>query len=209
MQLNPFSAIQSAFQERGAQLVCKAVNHLLELEPTVKAHLSNHSGRTVLLKWEQIGMFPSGQQCLTMTEGSTLFPHQLTNDAVADVTVSLQAGLLQAANEERLRFIRIEGDALLAQDLSLVAKQLRWDAEHDLSRVIGGTAAHWVTHHGKKAATLFQQAVEQFKSTTADAVIHYPGWVVAQSDFAMHRAELLALKARIDALATRMTGLKR
>lgn len=209
MQPNPFSAIQSTFQERGAQLACKAVNHLLELEPTVKKHLSNHSGRTVLLKWEQIGIFPSGQQCLTMTEGSTLTPHQLANDAVVDVTVSLQAGLLNASSEERLRFIRIEGDALLAQDLSLVAKQLRWDAEHDLSRVIGGTAAHWVTNHGKKAATLFQQAAEQFKLTAAEAVAHYPGWAVAKSDLARHQIELAALKIRIDTLASRMIGLKR
>jgi ubiquinone biosynthesis accessory factor UbiJ len=209
MQSNPFLAIQSAFQARSAQLACAAINHLLNLEPTVQAHLKAHAGRSVLLRWEAMLMLPSGEQRFTIGEDLTLSTSDALSAESADVTVSLQAGLLQASSDERLRFIRIEGDALLAQDLSLIAKQLRWDAEHDLSRVIGGPAAHWVAANAQKGAKLFQHAVEQFKSNASDAVIHYPGWAVSANALQAHKAELIALKARIEALAARMTGAKR
>lgn len=209
MQSNPFLVIQNALQARGAQLACAAVNHLLNLEPTVQTHLKAHVGRSVLLRWEALLMLPSGEQKFTISEDLTLSASAESNVELPDVTVSLQAGLLQAASEERLRFIRIEGDALLAQDLSLVAKQLRWDAEHDLARVIGGPAAHWVSGNAQKAAEIFQLAVEQFNATTADAVIHYPGWVVSANALQAHKAELTAMKARIEALAARMAGAKR
>jgi ubiquinone biosynthesis accessory factor UbiJ len=209
MQSNPLLAIHSALQARGAQLVCAAMNHLLNLEPSVQAHLKAHAGRSVLLRWEALLMLPAGEQRFTIGEDLTLSASTALSLEPVDVTVSLQAGLLQASSEERLRFIRIEGDALLAQDLSLVAKQLRWDAEHDLSRVIGGPAAHWVSGNAQKAANTFQQAVEQCKVNASDAVIHYPGWVVGTAAMESHNAELSALKARIEALAARMVGAKR
>jgi ubiquinone biosynthesis accessory factor UbiJ len=209
MQSNPFLAIQSAFQARGAQLACAAVNHLLNLEPNVQAHLKAHVGRSVLLRWEAMLMLPMGEQRFTIDGDLTLRASVSSNTESADVTVSLQSGLLQATNEERLRFIRIEGDALLAQDLSIVAKQLRWDAEHDLAGVIGGPAAHWVSGNVQKAAKLFQQAVEQLKSNASEAVIHYPGWAVGAAALQSHKTELSALKVRIEALAARMAGAKR
>jgi ubiquinone biosynthesis accessory factor UbiJ len=208
MQSNPFLAIQSAFQARGAQLACAAVNHLLNLEPNVQAHLKAHAGRIVLLRWEAMLMLPMGEQRFTIDGDLTLRASVSSNTESADVTVSLQSGLLQATNEERLRFIRIEGDALLAQDLSIVAKQLRWDAEHDLAGVIGGPAAHWVSGNVQKAAKLFQQAVEHLKSNASEAVIHYPGWAVGAAALQSHKAELSALKVRIEALAARMAGAK-
>jgi ubiquinone biosynthesis accessory factor UbiJ len=208
MQSNPFLAIQSALQAQSVQLACKAINHLLTLEPTVRAHLSAHAGRTVLLRWEALLLFPAGEQLLKITDPLHLEP-SVNEQVTPDVTVSLQAGLVQAPAAERLRFIRIEGDALLAQDLSLVAKQLRWDAEHDLARVIGGVPAHWVVRNAAKAAAVFAQAVDAFKQSTHNAVLHYPGWVVGSADMAAHQSELHALKTRIEALEKRLAGVKR
>jgi ubiquinone biosynthesis accessory factor UbiJ len=207
MQSNPFIAIKSALQAQGVQLACQAVNHLLSLEPNVQAHLSAHAGCTVLLRWEALFMFPAGEQSLTVNRFLNLQANESTSIS-PDVTVTVLTGLLQAPAHERLRFIRIEGDALLAQDLSLVAKQLRWDAEHDLARVIGGVPAHWVVNNASKAVAVFVQAVDAFKQATQNAVLHYPGWVVGSSDMGSHRAELLALKTRIDALEKRLAGVK-
>jgi ubiquinone biosynthesis accessory factor UbiJ len=203
MQSNPFSVFQTAFQARGMQLACAAINHLLRLEPTVQAHLKAHTGRAVLLRWDSMLLAPAGQQGLRIDNDLQM---SLCNDAsaTADVTVSLQTGLLQAVASERLRFIRIEGDALLAQDLALIAKQLRWDAEHDLARVIGDVPAHWVASKAHKAAAVFEQAVAQFKTTATQAVIHYPGWVLGATDLQTHQVELTALKVRIDALVAGM-----
>jgi ubiquinone biosynthesis protein UbiJ len=152
---------------------------------------------------------PAGEQGFVIQADCALVPSSESNkDLPADVTVSLQAGLLQASVAECLRFIRIEGDALLAQDLSLIAKQLRWDAEHDLARVIGDVPAAWVAKNAKKAAALFEQAVEQFKATASRAMINHPGWVASAADMEQHRAELNALKQRIDSLASKLASVK-
>jgi ubiquinone biosynthesis protein UbiJ len=208
MQSNPFSAIQSAVQAQSVQLACRAINHLLKLEPTVQAHLKAHAGRTVLLRWESMLFVPTGEQSLVIGNDLYLNPMQAAENT-ADVTVTVLTGVLQAPASERLRFIRIEGDALLAQDLSLVTKQLRWDAEHDLANVIGGAPARWLVTNAAKAATLFEQAVEQMKNKAASVVTHYPGWAVGGEDMQSHRLELEALKTRIDALAKRIAGVAR
>ncbi len=208
MQSNPFLAIQQHFQARAAQLACRSLNHLLGLEPTVQAHLSAHAGRTVLLKWEVMMFAPAGEQAFTIDRALnlTLSSAELSP---ADVTITLSAGLLQAKHEERLRFIRIEGDALLAKDLSLVAHQLRWDGEHDLAKVVGDTPARWITRHAKLLASLFNQAVMQFKDSASNAVIHYPGWVVGVSELDRHQTDIQELKSRVDALSARLAGVKR
>jgi ubiquinone biosynthesis protein UbiJ len=191
------------------QLACKTVNHLLALEPSIQAYLKAHAQRTVLVRWEALMFAPAGEQGFEIQADCTLVPSSESGkDLPADVTVSLQAGLLQASAAERLRFIRIEGDALLAQDLSLIAKQLRWDAEHDLARVVGDVPAAWVSKNAQKAAALFEQAVEQLKTTASRAVIHYPGWVASAADMEQHRAELNALKQRIDSLALKLASTK-
>jgi ubiquinone biosynthesis accessory factor UbiJ len=212
MQSNPFFAIvgtaQALFQARCAQLTCVAINHLLTQEPSVQAHLAAHVGRKVLLRWEAMLAVPAGEQGFVVQNDLTLAP---CADDIANnnVTISLQTGLLTAVSPERLRFIRIEGDALFAQDLSLVAKQLRWDAEHDLAQVIGGAPANWVTSKAQQAVSVFRQSVEQFKSRASTAVIHYPGWAVAAADMKSHQIELVALKSRINSLTTRLAGVKR
>jgi ubiquinone biosynthesis accessory factor UbiJ len=208
MQSNPFLAVHSAVQARAAQLACAVVNHLLKQEPTVQAHLKAHVGRTVLLRWDAMLLAPAGAQSFAINTDWTISPN---SEAMidADVTVSLQAGLLTAAADQRLRHIRIEGDALLAQDLSTVAQRLRWDAEHDLANIVGGTPAHWITRNARTAVDLFRQAVEQLKLNASDTLIHYPGWVLGAAALQAHQAELMALKTRIDALAARLAGAKR
>jgi ubiquinone biosynthesis protein UbiJ len=159
--LNPLPAL---FQARAAVLGCTAINHLLHLEPLVQAHLKPHAGRTVLLRWEAMLFAPAGEQTLRINDDLTLAPCVENNPTKVDVTISIQSGILAAPADERLRFVRLEGDVFLAQDLSKVAKELRWDAEHDLARVVGDAPAYWIVHHAKKAALLLQGAAEELKA---------------------------------------------
>jgi ubiquinone biosynthesis accessory factor UbiJ len=159
--LNPLPAL---FQARTAELACTAVNHLLNLEPSVQAHLKPHAGRTVLLRWETLWLAPAGEQALRINDDLTLRPCVENNPTKVDVTISIQSGIVAASADERLRFVRLEGDVFLAQDLSKVAKELRWDAEHDLARVVGDAPAYWMVHNAKKAAVLLQGAVEELKA---------------------------------------------
>jgi ubiquinone biosynthesis accessory factor UbiJ len=159
--LNPLPAL---LQARAATVGCSAINHLLHLEPLVQAYLKPHAGRKVLLRWESLWFAPTGEQALRINDDLTLAPCVENNPTKVDVTISIQSGIVAAPADERLRFVRLEGDVFLAQDLSKVAKELRWDAEHDLARVVGDAPAYWIVHNAKKAALLLQGAAEELKS---------------------------------------------
>jgi ubiquinone biosynthesis protein UbiJ len=49
---------------------------------------------------------------------------------------------LAAGEEAAFREIEMQGDAELAQEVSFLARNLTWDIEEDLSRVVGDIAAH-------------------------------------------------------------------
>ncbi len=158
--LNPLPAL---LQARAVTVGCSAINHLLHLEPLVQAHLKSHARRTVLLRWESLWFAPAGEQALRINDDLTLSPCMENTPAKVDVTISIQSGIVAAPADERLRFVRLEGDVFLAQDLSKVAKELRWDAEHDLARVVGDAPAYWIVHNAKKAAVVLQDAAEALK----------------------------------------------
>jgi ubiquinone biosynthesis accessory factor UbiJ len=164
--------IQAQAQAHFARLGCAAVNHLLLLEPTVQAHLKPHAGRTVLLCWETLWLAPAGEQALRINEDLSLSPanpqqgsqQEPLQGKGVDVTIRVQSGIVSAPAQERLRFVRLEGDVFLAQDLSKVAKELRWDAEHDLARVVGDAPAYWIVRHAKQAATVLHDAALALKA---------------------------------------------
>jgi ubiquinone biosynthesis protein UbiJ len=163
-----FSPLAALFQTRTTQLACAAINHLLTSEPSIQAILKLHTQRTILLRWEAnlpLPLMPAGEQTFQIDTHAHLIPH--TIQATADVIITIQAGITVAPAAERLRFVQIEGDALLAQALSTVASQLRWDATHDLARVIGDAPAYWVAHYAKQAATVLQAAVTALKAHLA------------------------------------------
>lgn len=217
MQSNPFFLFQTAFQARVAQLACLAINHLLKLEPSVQQHLKAHVNCRVLLRWEPLLIAPAGEQSFCISSDLQLNAVPSDDTLIPDVTVTLLAGLVTAEKDARLRFIRIEGDALLAQDLSRVASELRWDAEHDLARVVGDTPAHWLVNNAKQAAQAFAEAAEAFlakisgksnqqlASGSDSALLAHVSQapLINRDEFARHAAQLQALQAQIDALSNR------
>jgi ubiquinone biosynthesis accessory factor UbiJ len=67
--------------------------------------------------------------------------------AVRDVEVRVAPFLLPrlaAGEEAAFRELQPEGDMELAHEISFLARNLRWDVEEDLSRVVGDIAAHRV-----------------------------------------------------------------
>lgn len=82
--------------------------------------------------------------------------------AAPDVTVRLTPGLLlrvMTRDETVWTEIGIDGDTGFAAALSHITRNLRWDAEEDLSRVFGDIAAHRIVQTGR---TLDQWRAQSF-----------------------------------------------
>ena len=75
-----------------------------------------------------------------------------TPDTAANVTIRINPSDLPVIMQDRQRaiaYVKLEGDADLAQTLSELGKNLRWDAEHQLSELFGDLAGRRIATAGK------------------------------------------------------------
>jgi ubiquinone biosynthesis accessory factor UbiJ len=115
----------------------RALNHVLRSAPLAMERLRRHAGRTVA--------FHVGPLTLAFTIQTTGEVTAALPDAARDLDARLSPFLLPrlAAHEEAaFREIEMQGDMELAQDVSFLARNLTWDVEEDLSRIVGDIAAH-------------------------------------------------------------------
>jgi len=115
----------------------RAVNHVLRGSPLALERLRPHAGRTVA--------FLVGPVALALTVQSTGEVAAALPGTARDLEVRISPFLvprLAAGEEAAYREIEMEGDAQLAQEVSFLVRNLSWDVEEDLSRVVGDIAAH-------------------------------------------------------------------
>jgi ubiquinone biosynthesis protein UbiJ len=115
----------------------RAVNHVLKSAPLAMERLRKHAGRTAAF---HVGPFTVALTIQTTGQVTAAVP-----GASRDLEVRISPFLLPrlAAREEAaFREIEMEGDMELAQEVSYLARNLTWDAEEDLSKVVGDVAAH-------------------------------------------------------------------
>ena len=115
----------------------RAVNHVLRSAPLAMERLRRHAGRTASF---QVGPVTLAFTVQTTGEVTAALPH-----VPRDLTVRISPFLLPrlAAREDAaFREIDMQGDMELAQEISFLARNLTWDVEEDLSKVVGDIAAH-------------------------------------------------------------------
>lgn len=125
------------FDLAASRAVAAAVNHVLAPAAWARARLQPFAGRTVHAHTAPFAL------ALTLTDEGLL--QAAAADAAPDLTlrvtppVALRLALRDAS---AWRAVVFEGDTALARELGFLAEHLRWDAEEDLSRVVGDVAAH-------------------------------------------------------------------
>ncbi|MDP5007681.1 MAG: sterol-binding protein [Glaciimonas sp.] len=129
--------------------ITAAINHLLAQEPRAQRQLAAHAGKiaridmgALVFIWQctEDGLLQSPEVSADETVGES------TDAVVAEPNVTIRLKLsdfpLIAQNRERaFSYVKIEGDADFANAISQVAQSVRWDAEHDLSKLVGDIAA--------------------------------------------------------------------
>jgi ubiquinone biosynthesis protein UbiJ len=125
----------------------RALNHVLRAAPLALERLRPHAGRTVA--------FRVGPVAMAFTVQSTGEVAAALPGASRDLAVRISPFLLPrlaAGEEAAFREIEMQGDPELAQEVSFLARNLRWDFEEDLSKVVGDIAAHRIAATGRSVA---------------------------------------------------------
>jgi ubiquinone biosynthesis protein UbiJ len=93
------------------------------------------------------------------------------SSATVDTTITLTPGLLLrllAHDEEAYRKISISGDSVFAEELLCISKNLHWDVEQDLSRIMGDILAHRVVRISKDLKQWHNKTIRNLSETLVE-----------------------------------------
>jgi ubiquinone biosynthesis protein UbiJ len=176
-----------------------ALNHLLAQEPWATDSLRPFAGKAVrfdaaplglTLRIEASGLVAAVEE--NAEEGAEEDAETQPDPAVT-LTVPLTAGPNMAVDYAAdgqagvMKYVRIEGEAELANAISFLVRHLRWDAAEDLSRVVGDVAAH--------------RAVEGARQLRAQAERTGRGLLASLTEYLIDEQPTLVRRTELDAFA--------
>jgi ubiquinone biosynthesis protein UbiJ len=119
-----------------------AINHLLAEEGWARDTLMRHAGKVARISFDDQSRADDTRTylALSLRVAADGMLEAAGADDVPSVTIHIKPADLPLILQQRDRafsFVRIDGDAEFANTISQLSKGLRWDAEHDLERVLG------------------------------------------------------------------------
>ena len=167
----------------------RAVNHVLKSAPLAMERLAKHAGRTAA--------FHVGPMTAAFTVQTTGEVATAVEGAARDLDVRISPFLLPrlAAREDAaFREIEMRGDMELAQEISFLARNLTWDAEEDLSKVVGDIAAHRIV-----------STARAFIGWSADAGVRM---AQGAAEYWTEEAPLIATRVKVDTFVNGVAELR-
>jgi ubiquinone biosynthesis protein UbiJ len=167
---------------------CFLLNHLLAAEPWARERLAPFAGETLELRAP-----PLPALRFSILPGGTLQAGGTTPGLVMTLKPEL-LGALGRGEEHALRAVAVDGNAKLAAEVLVLARQLRWDVEEDLSRLFGDIAAHRLAEAGRSFVAWHLDAAQRLAA--------------AVTDYATDEKQFLARRAELDTLAESVARLR-
>jgi ubiquinone biosynthesis protein UbiJ len=182
-----------------------AINHVLRAEPWALGQLQPFAGKVA-----QFAAPPFTLRVRVAADGALDAADEAEPSAV-NITISpavlgkVVAGGAQAALSET----RIEGDAAFARAIGEVVRQVRWDAEEDLSRLVGDIAAHRIVSGTRNAGGEALRAGGRMAQNVAEFLVYEDSQLLRPLDVAGFAGEVARLRDDVDSLERRIGGLER
>lgn len=180
------------------------LNHLLRGESWARKRLQSWAGKTA-----RFHIPPFLNLALTVKASGEVSTaaSSASDDAVLTLAPRLLPRLL-AHDENVYREIRISGDSVFAEEILHVGKNLRWDVEQDLSRVIGDIAAHRVVQAGNGLVYWHEETLRNLSRTLAEYLTEEQPLLAKPTDIhelvhevSLLRSDVAQLEERVKALS--------
>ncbi|HEY4372356.1 MAG TPA: SCP2 sterol-binding domain-containing protein [Burkholderiales bacterium] len=181
------------------------INHVLAQQPWAREELARYVGRRLRLSAPP---FALGLGINDRGEVATL----PIGTGEVDVTLSVAATrvpFLFIDPETVMKDVRIEGDAEFAQTLARLAREVRWDVEEDLSKVLGDIPAHQMMRFARAFAAWGREAGKRFAETTGAYFIDESPTLVRREAVEAFGAEVASLRDDNARLEKRIEMLER
>lgn len=144
-------------------LLLPVLNHLLAQESWATQQLQTHAGK--------IACIDLSMATLRMKITAQGFLEAASEDENANVTIRINPAdvpLILQDQQRAISYVKLEGDADLAQTISELGKNLRWDVEQQLSEVFGDIAARRMVGAGKAVVSNLKSTVHKVNENLAE-----------------------------------------
>jgi ubiquinone biosynthesis protein UbiJ len=181
-----------------------AINHVLEQADWARLKLQPFAGRSV-----RIAMPPFTLMFAIGSDGRL----QVGNEpADLDVLLAYNTPLLALqGNDQVIQAAQINGPADLADALSFVLRNLRWDIEEDLSRVFGDVVARRMATTlnafagwQREAAGNLSENIGEYLTEESRMLVRTPELTAFAAEIEQMCIDLAKLDTRMDALLRKM-----
>ena len=180
-------------------LAIPPLNRLLRSSPWALERLQPHAGKTALLAC------PPWEVRVTVSESGELA--QAKGDAAPDVVVVTSPGLLlrvASGDDTAWGEAKLEGDVPFAGAIDYVRRNLRWDYEETLSRLLGDVAAHRIAGSVQAADRWWRTAGFNLARGVAEYAAHENPQIANAEAVEQFNAEVDRTRDDVDRLEKRI-----
>lgn len=178
-----------------------ALNRLLEAQSWARGRLAPFAGMTLELRAPPLPalrfvILPGGR----LEAGGA--------DPALVVTLRPQAlPALMQSEEHFMRSVEVAGDTQLAAEVLTLMRHLRWDAEEDLSRLLGDAAAHRVMTLARSFTAWQSDALRRLADTFADYAVEEKRVLVSTRELSDFSEQIVRLRDAVERLEKRVRSL--
>lgn len=180
----------------------QAFNHLLAAAPWAREKLIPFAGKRARL---MLGPFPL--EFRIAPDGT--FESLGTGEPAVEIVLPAGAPLaLLQGRETMMRGAHVTGAADFAEALGFVLRKLEWDAEEDLSRVVGDIAAHRLVKTTGDFAAAQAEAAQRLADNFAEYLRFEQPAGVGKPAMAAFSAAVTGLRQDVDLLERHLAALE-
>ncbi|PHV27446.1 sterol-binding protein [Janthinobacterium sp. BJB426] len=184
--------------------VIATLNHLLAQEPWARQQLAVHAGK--------LACIDTGAVALRLRVDSAGMLEAAPADMPANVTIRVKLSdvpLILQNRERAFSYVKIEGDAEFANAISQLSKGLRWEAEHDLEKVVGPMLATRLVAGAKDAAAFVRTGQQKLAENVAEYFLDEQPMLIRPSTLQEYSAGVTRVRDDVERLAKRLARLEK
>ena len=182
------------------------INHILRQQDWPLARLKAFAGRTLCVR-----MAPLPDLRLKIRDDGMLEELAQAADLAPNLTITLKPAALPRLlqrDASALRDIELTGAADLAQLAQQLFRELHWDIEEDLSRVVGDVMAHRMARTGREFVDWQADAAQRLAQNFADYWTDERPLIVRKDATTQFASQVTDASARVHALEARIASLE-
>ena len=190
-------------------IALRAINHVLKGEDWALKRLRAFSGQSLRL---ELGRFQVPVRIdakgLLVAQSASASPAPVQPAVVITLPEDTPARLLLDP-PSLVGLMTIRGSAELADHLSFIFKNLRWDAEHDLARVVGDIAARRLVKGGKQLLRWQTAQMSNAASNVVEFFTNEQATLVQRDEMNEFAASVATTRTALADLESRIATLER